>query len=477
VQRPGGAPIVRHGYGYEGLRTSTRGSAAAGSQVWFSAAHSLVRRGGTAERWHYVSVGNRVVARLTFPDAVATPSAAGLVATTFRRLEPLSPALCQGAFAALALLLLLGALRRRVRPLWQPATATLTGLAFLLAIAGCGGIQSTRRALEVTDKRVYFHQGLGAGPALLSNASGAITDERRFEPFGQPIDADLTKAPLNGLNKETDLDTGWSYHGARWMAPQTARWLTPDPPVKAPDPGLLSDLAALHPYQYASAAPTFYWDPDGRRGAQIRPRLQVWTPPQLVPEPLHNPRQGIENARRTKKPGAGADSSVLPAPRPKHATVRAEGEPAPVASAEEAGITPVYQLHHIATHYGDWGVSFQRMFASVGMGLDDPANLVMVPGHHGGHPFEYHRQVNFELRRVLGQFDLADQDERTKARTAFKATLGRLAAELSRPGSALNQMVRRPASGGTPSGPDTTSTFRGSVLKANPPGHLHHKEE
>ncbi|MFH0902372.1 MAG: RHS repeat-associated core domain-containing protein, partial [Pseudomonadota bacterium] len=65
------------------------------------------------------------------------------------------------------------------------------------------------------------------------------------------------------LNKETDPDTGWSYHGARWMAPQFARWLTPDPPVKAPDPKFMTAPWDLNPYQYVRQNPVMYWDPDG----------------------------------------------------------------------------------------------------------------------------------------------------------------------------------------------------------------------
>jgi hypothetical protein len=47
------------------------------------------------------------------------------------------------------------------------------------------------------------------------------------------------------------------------MTPETAQWLTPDPPVKAPDPKFMADPWALHPYQYVQQNPILYWDPDG----------------------------------------------------------------------------------------------------------------------------------------------------------------------------------------------------------------------
>jgi RHS repeat-associated protein len=118
---------------------------------------------------------------------------------------------------------------------------------------------------------------VSAGPTLFTDASGAVVEERRFEPFGTPIDArkkvgsgyvvgdaDFVARDLNDLNKRTDVATGWSYHGARWLAPETARWLTPDPPVKAPDPKFMEQPWALNPYQYVEQNPVAYWDPDGR---------------------------------------------------------------------------------------------------------------------------------------------------------------------------------------------------------------------
>jgi hypothetical protein len=52
------------------------------------------------------------------------------------------------------------------------------------------------------------------------------------------------------------------------MAPQTGRWLTPDPPVKAPDARFMSAPWKLHPYQYVEQNPLVYWDPDGRDGVR-----------------------------------------------------------------------------------------------------------------------------------------------------------------------------------------------------------------
>lgn len=110
----------------------------------------------------------------------------------------------------------------------------------------------------------FHHPGVGVGPALISDEAGALMDERRYEPFGAVIEASVEAEPLGWGNKPVDPLTGWSDHGARWQAPAVGRWLSPDPPVKAPDPAYLSAPWRLHPYQYVRNSPMAYWDPDGR---------------------------------------------------------------------------------------------------------------------------------------------------------------------------------------------------------------------
>ena len=99
---------------------------------------------------------------------------------------------------------------------------------------------------------------------MMTDSNGDVFEERRYEPFGVDIDAysgvaggvgasgsiDFAAEPTNILNKASDEDTKWSYHGARWVSPQTARWHTPDPIVKAPDAKFMAEPWALHPYQY-----------------------------------------------------------------------------------------------------------------------------------------------------------------------------------------------------------------------------------
>lgn len=115
----------------------------------------------------------------------------------------------------------------------------------------------------------YFHQGFSlsrcsspARTAPFSRSAASSPSAKSSTPTPSLVGGGSQTGPIdytvdshNILNKKTDPATGWSYHGARWMAPETARWLTPDPPVKAPDPKFLREPFDLHPYQYVRQTP------------------------------------------------------------------------------------------------------------------------------------------------------------------------------------------------------------------------------
>ncbi len=149
-------------------------------------------------------------------------------------------------------------------------------------------ISTERAGLATVARATFAHVGFAAGPALFTDDTGHLVEERRYEPFGAPIDArvrtdagypvgapDLVARDLNPLNQRTEATTGWSDHGARWMAPETGRWLTADPPVTGPDATFMAKPWALHPYQYVDQNPVAYWDPDGRSPATSDQLLRV----------------------------------------------------------------------------------------------------------------------------------------------------------------------------------------------------------
>ena len=251
---------VGHAYGHDGQRVRTTNPD--GTRDYFFT-DGVSERGGLRE--HHIRIADRVIARVsTRPVAPA----AGLVWT--RRIDGALGAL--PFFAGLFALAWAVSSRRRVLGLRLAAAPAL----FAVVQLGCGGPSAglyQQNALSSVVERLFFHSGVAAGPVLFTGADGALVEERRYEPFGADVDAarggvvgtaDFARIDANALGKRTDPATGWSYHGARWMAPQTGRWLTPDPPVKAPDPKFMASPWALHPYAYVQQNPVLFWDADGR---------------------------------------------------------------------------------------------------------------------------------------------------------------------------------------------------------------------
>lgn len=266
---PGAGGDVVHGYGYDGLRVFTQ-HPSGGTQVWFS--EQLAQTDDARD--HYVLIGDRLVARLKLNWIGAEGGAstsAGVMAWVPRSAWSIIPELALGI---LFVLVSLAITKRRLR-----SRAAVAGLACAGMFLGCSWFSSKAQAVWQISETTYYHQGIGAGPTLMTREDGTILEERRYEPFGDDLDAyreppgggsgvvgliDFLLEPHSITNKPTDPTTGWSYHGARWMAPETGRWLTPDPPVKAPDAKFMASPWSLHPYQYVEQNPIFYWDPDGR---------------------------------------------------------------------------------------------------------------------------------------------------------------------------------------------------------------------
>jgi hypothetical protein len=94
-----GAALVSHAYGYDGLRTYTKGAGNT-EQYWFASDDTL-QPGGTT-RWHYVKVGDRLVARLAFShptSTVAFPPVGATVAWWHYVVQASNGANCNSAYS------------------------------------------------------------------------------------------------------------------------------------------------------------------------------------------------------------------------------------------------------------------------------------------------------------------------------------------------------------------------------------------
>ena len=254
----GGA--VLHSYGHAGDRIKT---VEPGATSYLFSAHDTERNG---VREHDVVVGSHVVARITMAPAAVAGTGAALGGV----------ALGRGGLALAGLVLVVAGASLRRRGGRRLRAAGMTGV---LAATACAPLSLGERVEDVAtiQRTTFLHGGFGAGPVVFTDDTGHLLEERRYEPFGAPIDArvktasgyttgapDLVDRDLNPMNQRTDVATGWSDHGARWLAPETGRWLTPDPPVAGPSAKLMFAPWGLNPYQYVAQNPISYWDPDGR---------------------------------------------------------------------------------------------------------------------------------------------------------------------------------------------------------------------
>jgi RHS repeat-associated protein len=253
---------VQHQYGFDGSRVSTR--SVAGDMTYFITPNVIVHGG---QRDHYVRAGDRLIAKVTTSDAQKAAAAAVVHG--------------RAALAGLSLFWILGlaAIAWRLRGSRQLRAGVAATLALLTLTTGCMSktAHHSSSALTATGP-VYYHQTYAAGPDLTTDATGQLLEERRTEPFGAAIDSfhdgaahtvDYRRDAVNALNQLSDPDTNWSDHGARWLAPETAQWQTPDPPATAPNPKFMMQPWGLNPYQYVTQNPVLFWDPDGRQGNLI----------------------------------------------------------------------------------------------------------------------------------------------------------------------------------------------------------------
>jgi RHS repeat-associated protein len=372
------------------------------------------------------------------------------------------------AVLALAIVTLSTRSRRRGRAAVAALLAVLTGL------PACALIGEHQAAAWTREQTSYLHDGFGVGPALITRADRTIEEERRQEPFGAPVDAyrespglpaigaiDYAAEPFNSLNKPTDPTTGWSYHGARWMASSSARWLTPDPPVKAPNAAALRHPWDLSPYQYADQSPSVYWDPDGRQVAGVAPKLLQAAAKDSVGDdlltvaggavlgadlwyvaPLLFVQDDYSDVSDTSSKSTTTTTTTTTTTVTSAATVTVEDSVAEEEALElhmiagvESALEEPAETHHICSNKrlkdpSGWTAKFQELFARFGLDLDDPINFAEVPGHFGPHPAAYHEEVYDRLSEA------ADLGE-----SAFYSELARIRWEIETPNTDLNRMV------------------------------------
>ncbi len=112
-----------------------------------------------------------------------------------------------------------------------------------------------------TGTRFYLADGQRS-TRQLTTTLGAVSDTYTFDAFGVPLAAaGATANPYRYVGEQQDTDTGLYYLRARYINPNTGRFLTTDPASGNPWQPM-----SLHRYVYANADPVNWRDPSGREG-------------------------------------------------------------------------------------------------------------------------------------------------------------------------------------------------------------------
>jgi RHS repeat-associated protein len=113
---------------------------------------------------------------------------------------------------------------------------------------------------KVADNKQYFHYDHIGNLVQTVNASGEVTGDLFYIPYGEPIGGTMDQIdqhqPFGFSTKRSDFASGLVYFGYRFYVPYMERWLNRDP---------IGTDGGLNIYGYVENNPLIYVDPDGLR--------------------------------------------------------------------------------------------------------------------------------------------------------------------------------------------------------------------
>jgi RHS repeat-associated protein len=346
--------------------------------------------------------------------------------------------------------------------------------------------------------RYQFGNHLGSASLELDEAGQVISYEEYF-PFGSTSYQSVRSQTETTKNyrytaKERDEENGFYYHGARYYAPWLGRWTSIDPsglsdgvnpcsyvrnnPIRLIDPNGrfgedpdVIDFILDNPAVVAAAAPA--------AAAAVVETAPIWVPAavavgvtaatvygaSILGDWLDGHPVGARPLRTDLPIGEGRGSyDTEPLPEPE-AAQRPTPAPAPTPTSKRKpdprpepkptpDLTPKPddddrrrkrgQIHHIASHENWISPKFEKIFADAALpgeksiGLDDPVNLVRVPGHKGPHGNKYSNIVLNRLTKAVKNL----RPHTAEYKAALYEELGRLRLDVNDPKSPLFSLVR-----------------------------------
>jgi RHS repeat-associated protein len=123
------------------------------------------------------------------------------------------------------------------------------------------------------DNTYYYHGDHLGSSNFITDKDGAQYEQYLFTPYGETWVEEqsdsLDKINFKFTSKELDEETGLYYFGARYLEPQTSRWMNTDPiyskylDSKVGEGGIYNSINSSL-YTYAGNNPLMYTDPDGK---------------------------------------------------------------------------------------------------------------------------------------------------------------------------------------------------------------------
>jgi RHS repeat-associated protein len=114
---------------------------------------------------------------------------------------------------------------------------------------------------QTTEVVTYYHADAIGSIRMITDANGQVIERHDYLPFGEEWQPPSSLERRLYVGKERDQETGFDYSGARYYAPGSGRFTSPDP--------LTADaLRIISPqrwnrYAYATNNPLTHGDPDG----------------------------------------------------------------------------------------------------------------------------------------------------------------------------------------------------------------------
>src|SRR5262245_61579026 len=132
----------------------------------------------------------------------------------------------------------------------------------LLIVTWIGALSAVATAsAQMTEVVTYYHADATGSIRMITDANGQVVERHDYMPFGEEWPASSSVERRVYVGKERDQGTALDYSGARYYAPGSGRFISPDPLTS--DAMRIVNPQRWNRYAYAVNNPLTYGDPDG----------------------------------------------------------------------------------------------------------------------------------------------------------------------------------------------------------------------